>query len=180
MDSILLLHRQVKRNAQSVPTTLGGGQLGYLGLVITEETYNAIPASEPFDRPTDPGTFALQVPTTVALQSPTASTRRSTRSTARSATTADIVAPEQAQTALISSAEVTTQKATHDEAVKRYYECQAVEQTLCTQIIEAVEPEYLDALRNVDTDMINESIPEIFSFLQETYGRITEEELVEK
>ena len=28
--------------------------------------------------------------------------------------------------------------------------------------------------------MINESIPEIFIFLQETYGRITEEELVEK
>ena len=48
------------------------------------------------------------------------------------------------------------------------------------QIIEAIEPEYLDALRNVNTDMINESIPEMFKFLQETYGWITEEELVEK
>lgn len=34
LDSILLLHRQINQNAQSVPTTLGGGQLGYLGLVI--------------------------------------------------------------------------------------------------------------------------------------------------
>ena len=55
-----------------------------------------------------------------------------------------------------------------------------MEQALCTQIIEAVESEYLDALRNVDTDMVNESILEIFTFLQETYGRITEEELVER
>ena len=55
-----------------------------------------------------------------------------------------------------------------------------MEQVVRTQIIEAIEPEYLDKLKKVDTDMINESIPEIFTFLQETYGRITEKELVEK
>ena len=138
-----------------------------MALVITEENYNAIPASEPFDRPSDPGTFALQVPSTVALQSPTAISRRTTRSTSRSTNTADLIASKQAQTTLISSAEVTTQKAAHDETVKRYYECQAVEQALCTQIIEAIEPEYLDVLRNINTDMINESIPEIFTFFTE-------------
>ena len=73
-----------------------------------------------------------------------------------------------------------TQKAAHDEAIRKYYECQAVEQALRTQIIEAVDAEYLDALRHVDTDMINESIPQIFEFLQNNYGRITEEELVQK
>ena len=186
LDTILLLHRQVKRNAQSIPTTLGGGQLGYLALVVPEDTYDSIPTSEIFIRPTDPGKFTLQVPSTSSnatiLQTPPGPTRRTTRSATRSTstTTSDLAAHEAAQTAIISSAEVATQKAAHDEATKRYYECQAVEQALRNQIIEAVEPEYLDALRNVDTDMINESIPEIFIFLQETYGRITEEELVEK
>ena len=93
--------------------------------------------------------------------------------------TADLVFTNPTQTAIISSAKVTTQKAAHNEAVKRYFECQAVAQALRTQIIEATKPKYLDALRNVDTDMINESISEIFTFLQETYDRITEEELVE-
>ena len=86
----------------------------------------------------------------------------------------------QTQTTIISSAEVTTQKAALDKSVKSYYECEAVEQTLHTQIKEALEPKYLDTLRNVDKDMIYESIPEIFIFLKETYGRITEEELIEK
>ncbi len=81
---------------------------------------------------------------------------------------------------VIFSAEVATQKAAHDDAVRKYYKCQAVEQALRTQIIEAINPEYLDALRHVDTDMINETIPEIFEFLQVNYGRITEEELVHK
>ena len=73
-----------------------------------------------------------------------------------------------------------TQKVAHDEALKRYYECQAVEQALRTQIIEAIDSEYLDVLRNIDTDMINESIPEIFQYLQENYGQVKEEQLVEK
>ena len=55
-----------------------------------------------------------------------------------------------------------------------------MEQALCTQIIEAVEHEYLDALHHINTDMINETIPEILEFLQTNYGRITEEELVQK
>ena len=62
LDSILALHRQVKRNAQCVPTTLGGGQLGYLALVLTQEQYDSIPNLEPFLRPTNPGDFQLQVP----------------------------------------------------------------------------------------------------------------------
>ena len=63
LDTILLLHRQVKRNAQSVPTTLGGGQLGYLALVILKEKYNTIPNSTPFERPQDPGLFEVHLPT---------------------------------------------------------------------------------------------------------------------
>ena len=114
LDTILLLHRQVKRNAQSVSTTLGGGQLGFLTLVIPEETYNSIPTSEPFIRPTDPGKFTLQVPITTpnltVLQTPPGPTRRTTRSATRSTSTtaAEIVPTDATQTAIISSAEVTT------------------------------------------------------------------------
>ena len=82
LDNILLLHRQVKRNAQSVPTVLGGGQLGYLALVLPENKYNSIPSSTPFIRPGDPGPFILQVtPTTPSISTPQAPTRRTTRST---------------------------------------------------------------------------------------------------
>ena len=81
---------------------------------------------------------------------------------------------------MITAAEVATQKATHEGELKKYYECQAVEQALRSQIIEAVKSDYLDALRNVNTDMINESIPEIFDYLQTNYGQITAEEMVAK
>ena len=187
LDTVLLLHRQVKRNAQSVPTTLGGGQLGYLALVISPTKYDAIPNATPFVRPPAPGLFTVQLPTSQdttlnAVTSPSTATRRTTRSVARTATS---LPPDQPplpanQPTVIFSAEVATQKAAHDDAVRKYYECQAVEQALRTQIIEAIAPEYLDALRHVDTDMINETIPEIFDFLQMNYGRITEEELVQK
>ena len=57
IDTIAKLHKEVKRNAQKVPTTLGGGQNGYLGLVVPAQVYNVIPGTRPFYRPQDPGTF---------------------------------------------------------------------------------------------------------------------------
>ena len=57
IDSIARLHKEIKRNAQKVPTTLGGGQNGYLGLVVAPEAYNTIPGTRPFERPDDPGPF---------------------------------------------------------------------------------------------------------------------------
>ena len=51
---------------------------------------------------------------------------------------------------------------------------------LRTQIIESIKSEYLDALCNVDTDIINETNPEILDFLQSNYGWITKEQLVKK
>ena len=70
LGSILLLHCQVKQNEQSVLTTLGGEQLGFLTLVIAKENCNAIPASESVERSSDPGTFSFQVLLSVNLQSP--------------------------------------------------------------------------------------------------------------
>ena len=65
LDSLINLLRQVKINAQSVTTTLGGGQLGYLALVISETDYNTIPNSRPFVRPTHPGVFVVNTITAI-------------------------------------------------------------------------------------------------------------------
>ena len=59
IDNICKLLKQVKRNAQRVPTTLGGGQLGYLGLVLTPTVYNALPRAAAFTRPPNPGEFTI-------------------------------------------------------------------------------------------------------------------------
>lgn len=58
IDSIVRHLRQTKRNAQRVHTTLGGGQLGYLALVISTADYNTIPNSANFNRHTHPGVFS--------------------------------------------------------------------------------------------------------------------------
>ena len=133
------------------------------------------------------GDFQLQVPNPNTTTTPTA--RRTTpRSSARLAVTrasstqdtTAIVTTEQATTSVITAAEVAVQKAAHDTEVKKFYECQTVEQALRTQIIEAIDADYLDALRNINTYMINELIPEIFEYLQVNYGQITAEVMVEK
>ena len=62
LDTILRLFREVKQNAQSVSTKLGGGQLGYLALVLKPQDYDKITISHPFVRPTDPGTFKMIAP----------------------------------------------------------------------------------------------------------------------
>ena len=59
IDSLLRIFRQLKRNAQCVSTTLGGGQLGYLALVLSDAAYTAIPNSAPFVRPLDPGALII-------------------------------------------------------------------------------------------------------------------------
>ena len=160
LDSILLLHCQVKRNAQSAPTTLGCGQLGYVTLVISEDKYNAIPNATVFVHPQDPGKFEVHLPTSTktnqtTTQTPVPTSRRTTCSISRMTTSPVQEPPPQTtnQQTVIFSVEVATQKATHDDAVRKDYECQAVEQALRTQIIEAINAEYLDALHNVDTDM---------------------------
>ena len=53
-DSIKRLHNQVKANAFSVPSVLGGGNFGHLGLVVTPQKYAMI-SNAPFNRTNHPG-----------------------------------------------------------------------------------------------------------------------------
>jgi hypothetical protein len=151
LDTILNLLRQLKINAQSVPTALGGGQLGYLALVLPTTSYEDIPNARNFRRPTDPGDFVITIPPATRAGGGT-----------------------------ISAAVVTEQKAMHDEKVQLYNECQAVEQALRQQIIDAVEADYLEALREEYTEMVKSSFPDIIKHLRETYGFISDEDLAER
>ena len=58
--SLHQLFKQLKRNARSVPSTLGGGQYGHLFMVLTPEEWTALPESTPVIPPEDPDPFALQ------------------------------------------------------------------------------------------------------------------------
>ena len=57
LNKLICLFHQLKTNAQKVPTTLGGGNHGYLALVLNDSDYNAIPTTNIFIRPVDPGIF---------------------------------------------------------------------------------------------------------------------------
>ena len=57
IDQIVKIYKQLQQNAASITTNLGGGQHGFLPLVITAQQWNAIPNIQPFVRPTNPGSF---------------------------------------------------------------------------------------------------------------------------
>jgi hypothetical protein len=57
-ESVRLLADEVKANAANVPTTLGGGEYGHLGLVLSDQRYAALPNSIPWVTPVNPGIFA--------------------------------------------------------------------------------------------------------------------------
>ena len=65
----------------------------------------------------------------------------------------------------------------HAEALRVFQEYLGVERALIQQIVAAVEPKYLKALRNPVTNKITQSIPIIFDYLFETYGDVTPQEL---
>src|SRR5688500_7301577 len=55
-ETLKVLLDELKANASSVPTTLGGGMYGHLGLVISPTRYATLTAT-PFVRPANPGPF---------------------------------------------------------------------------------------------------------------------------
>ena len=136
IDNLIIIFQQLKRNAQRIPTTLGGGLLGYLALILKPAVFNAIPNAAAFIRPTHPGVFHPTGPR-------------------------------------LTASEVAEEKAAHEELLRTYNECNTVEQLLRHQLVKAVPNEYLDALRDDDTDMINDSIPNIINFLVKNYCKLS-------
>ena len=138
LESLVKLFRQLKRNTQKGPTTLGGDQLGYLFLVLTTATYDRIPGSTRVVRHVNPGNFT-------PLLNPIPPGPVSHGDDAP-------VAPP------LTARDIATQKIMHDERCRLYNECQAVEHGLRNQLTEAIDDEYLRPLRSVHTDLITHII----------------------
>jgi len=140
LGSLMTLRNQIKANAQTVESTLGGGLHGHLGLVLTPSVYNAMPDTAPYNRPALP---ILQI-------SPT--------------DTQFILAQARHQ---------------FSEDMREYREVNAVERSIIQQIVAAVEPLYIRALRDRSSNKIKKSIPTILKHLFDNYGDVTPKELQE-
>ena len=138
-SNLITIRNQVKDNAMSVHTIVGGGQHGHLGLVVTPVQYAAIPGTQPYVKPQHPGALAI---------------------------------PNNATQFIIINL-----RDQHQEALRLFREVTAVERVLIQQIVQAVHPKYLKAIRNAITNRINKTIPEIFQHLFDTYGDISTEDL---
>ena len=57
-ETLKTLRNQIKANAGSVPTHLGGGRLGYLGALFSILEYARAAPGTPFVRPPNPGVLA--------------------------------------------------------------------------------------------------------------------------
>ena len=138
-QSLIVIRNEVKANAMTVHTILGGGAYGHLGLVLTPEQYAQVPDSTPYEKPEHPGVFEV----------------------VEQGTQYQILANEHK----------------YQEAIRLFREVQSVELALVQQIVAAIEPKYLLALRDRTTNKIENNIAEIFSHLFDTYGDITTEDL---
>jgi hypothetical protein len=56
-ESLQLLTTEIKADAASVPTTLGGGLHGHLGLVVSDQKYATLANTVPWITPVNPGPF---------------------------------------------------------------------------------------------------------------------------
>jgi len=140
--TLIILLKEVRANASSVHTDLGGGADGHLGLVCTPAVYlTLVPNGAVYVRPANPGRLQL-------LQTMT-------------------------QYAIAQARDE------HAEATRVFREVLGVERALRQQIVTAVDPKYLRALRTPGTNKLTHTIPEIFEHLFATYGDVTPQDLRE-
>lgn len=138
LASLLTIRQEIKANAQTVHSSLGGGAHGHLGLVLTQQVYATIPGGEDYIRPNLPVLEVLQ------------------------ADTQFILAEKRHQFAI---------------DMQSFRETNAVERAIIQQIITAVEPKYLKAIKSKATGNITKTIPQILLHLFDTYGDITPKQL---
>jgi hypothetical protein len=137
-EALHQMQLELKTNALSVHSNLGGAQHGHLGLLMTAAQY-ALVSDTPYERPEHPG--VLHIP------------HNATRV---------------ASDAL---------KHTYDENLRVFHEVRGVEQALIQQIVTAVEEQYIIAMKNRDTGQFTGDIRQIFTYLQNTYGKISPSQL---
>jgi translation initiation factor 2B subunit (eIF-2B alpha/beta/delta family) len=72
----------------------------------------------------------------------------------------------------------TRARSEYDESKRLWREVVDVERALIKQIVQAVEPKYLKAMRNSTTNSITKTIPQIFQYLFKKFGNIDSEQLM--
>ena len=135
------LKQELRANAASVESDLGGGDHGYLGLILTDVEY-ALVSDDAFVAPNYPDPLTIPAGT-------------------------DPVA-------------ALTIRERYKEDKKAYYECKNVEKSLQRHVQDAIEDKYLDMLIDEDTQLINEDIPTVLTYLFDLYGKIPSEEVKQK
>ena len=134
------LRNEIKANAKSVYSNLGGGAHGYLRLVITDAQY--------------------------AVISPN-----------------NLVYPTHSGTLIIPDGTITHVKfnmqIAYTKEMRMFREVTGVEKALVQQIFGTVEEAYLADNRNRTTDSINDTVAGIITHLQENYGQLMPQELLE-
>ena len=66
-ETLKVLINELKANAQTVHSSLGGGAHGHLGLVLMPPKYNLVAPGTPYIRPTFPGALTI-LPNTTNVQ----------------------------------------------------------------------------------------------------------------
>ena len=64
LSTLRLMILQLKANASSVPSTLGGGQHGYIGVILSPVTYSTLNPMQPFVPPVHLGILHVDLPAT--------------------------------------------------------------------------------------------------------------------
>ena len=120
--NLTALKNQLKANAQSVTSRLGGGTFGHLGLVLSPAEYRLV-SDVPFVLPPFPG---------------------------------DLTLPRN-----VDPAEAVRRRDAHSERIRQFQQVHDVNKALIRQIVTSVEPQFLEELRNEETNTITRTIPEI-------------------
>ena len=129
-QSLIIIRNEIKANAMTVHTTLGGGASGHLGLVLIPAQYEQVPNSVEYQKPEHPGALEIPNPGT------------------------------QYQIAAL--------RDQHHEDIRLFCEVTSVELALIQQIVAAIEPKYLRALRNGITNRIEKKLLQKFSLIYST------------
>ena len=132
--TIDVLIRELKRNARSVKSTLGGGRYGHLFMVIPNEIWTTLPGTQQVIQPTLPGRLQINPRAGAAV--------------------------------------VAVQQQEHQDAKEKYEKYIRLQEELKNQIINAIDPVYLDPIRCQHTDMVISDIPTILEYLKKNHGKL--------
>ena len=133
-ETLKVLINELKANAQTVHSNLGGGAHGHLGLVLTPQKYNIVAPGTPYVRPPFPGALNIPPGTT--------------------------------------NVQAQMMRETHDQAMRDFHETETLHNALMQQVVKAVEPMYLKALRNPVTQSFTVPLNQILHHLMAVYGKI--------